>query len=93
MHYTLPREVAVPKRDTDARFGIVKAYQRIWIQDRYSGILLYTYPDFIKLINRNRMQGLADAANTRGWLDIDDIIAFERSQPRAWGFSKNSRIN
>jgi hypothetical protein len=90
--YTLPRQAAVPKRDTDQQFGIVKAFQRMWIQDRHTGILLYTHPDFVKLINRARMQDLADAANTRGTLHINDIVAFESSQPRASGYSKNTRI-
>jgi hypothetical protein len=92
MHYTLPRQVSVPKSNTDQQFGIVKAFQRIWIQDRHTGMLLYTHPDFVKLINRAHMQVLADAANTRGTLHINDIVVFESSQPRASGYSKNTRI-
>ena len=91
--YTLPRQVAVPPSDIDTPFGIVKAFKRIWIQDRKTGALLYTHPDYIRLINRSMMQELADAANTRNKLHIEDIIAFESMSPRASGYSKNTRIS
>jgi hypothetical protein len=90
--YTLPRKVSVPHSDTPVPFGIVKAFQRMWIQDRSTGVLLYTHPDHIKLINRARMQTLADDANLRGCLHINDIIKFESAQPRVGGYSKNTRI-
>jgi hypothetical protein len=88
----IPRRVAIPPSDTDDPFGVVKAAHRLWIQDRRTGSLLYTHPDFIRLTNRTRMQELADAASAKGCLDISDIIAFEAGSPRAPGYSRNRRI-
>ena len=68
------------------RFACAKVNRRLFIQDTETGALLYTHPDFVRLINRDLMARLASAARLRGHLDISDIMLFEARAPRAGGY-------
>lgn len=51
-------------------------------------VLVYTAPDFLHLDSRQQLQELADRANTRGQLVIEDVIVFESRMKRPRTYSQ-----
>lgn len=75
---------------TTGRFRCAKLRGRLYIQCCETGDLLYTPPNFIRILSRAPLVELANRAEARGVLAIDDIITFESNAPRAFGYSKRS---
>lgn len=68
---------------------VVKYNRRLYIA--CDETLVYTPPDFLRLQSRELLQQLADNANARGQLHIDDVILFETICPRASFARKRSK--
>lgn len=79
----------VPKGMT-RRFRCAKLRGRLYIQCCETGDLLYTPPIFIRITSRAQMEELANRAEARGVLSIDDIVTYESHAPRASGYSKRT---
>lgn len=67
-------------------FACVKVNRRLWIKD--ASRLVYTPPDFIRLVDRALLIELARRSTVRGELHIDDLIVFEAKAPRGAGYRK-----
>ena len=74
-------------KGASGKFAVVKAAQRIWIQNQVTGAMLYTVPDFVKLHSREPLEQIAQISNELGFLDIEDIIEMEAQSPRGFGYS------
>lgn len=73
-------------------FACVKVNKRLWIKNVTEDRLVYTPPDFIRLVDRSLMIELARRSTVRGELHIDDLIVFEAKAPRGAGYRKRSSI-
>jgi len=73
-------------------FTCVKAFSRLWIQNRKSWELIYTPPEFLRLTNRRGLAELAERATNSGYLCIDDVVDFEHGLKRALGFRQRSSM-
>lgn len=69
------------------KYAVVKAAQRMWIQNQVTGAMLYTVPDFVKLHSRQPLVEITERANDDGFLDIDEIVGLEGLAPRGFGYS------
>lgn len=67
-------------------FACVKVNKRLWIKNVTEDRLVYTPPDFIRLVDRGLMIELARRSTVRGELHIDDLIVFEAKACRAPGY-------
>ena len=71
-------------------YACVKVNKRLWIKNVTKDRLVYTPPDFIRLVDRSLMIELARRSTLRGELHIDDLIVFEGKAPRGPGYRKRS---
>lgn len=60
---------------------VVKQRKRLHIIDYGTGDVLYTPPDFLRLVNRDRLRSLAEAFTRTQSRDISAIMEFERATP------------
>lgn len=73
---------------SDQTYACVKSHGRLWIQNLKNGALLYTPPGFLRLTSRDPLIEFADQLNANGFFDIEDVITFEASCARGFGYSK-----
>lgn len=69
-------------------FTCVKVNRRLWIKNVTLDRLVYTPPDFIRLVDRALLIELVRRSTVRGELHIDDLIVFEAKAPRGAGYRK-----
>lgn len=77
-----------PMSEVSGPFRILKYNTRLYIA--CEDILVYTAPDFLRLDSRQQLQELADRANTRGQLVIEDVIVFESRIKRPRNYSQRT---
>lgn len=68
-------------------FVLVKRNRRLGIARVDQPGFAYTPPDFVRIVSRTDLHGLLAAANDKGMVAIEDVIAFESTAPRAPGYS------
>jgi len=76
-----PIKAPLPK-ETGQLFVCVKFNKRLFIQNTKTGKLLYTPPDFLRMVDRKSMQDLAEKSSRRGFMAVNDIIEFEENSTK-----------
>lgn len=74
---------------TGGGFVLHKMNKRLWISNGDTGEMLYTPPGFIRLNDRRSMIELVKRSNERGKISICDIIDFEHSSKRSYGYNNS----
>lgn len=67
---------------SSGKYAVVKAAQRLWLQNQETGNLIYTPPNFVKKNSQKPLVEMAERVEAQGFLDIEDIIEFETVTPR-----------
>lgn len=62
-------------------YRVVKRHKRLWIERLETGELIYTPPNFLRLVNRDGLVALAEHLSNGGDY-IKAVIAFESATPR-----------